>query len=497
MAINGSATKRIANKRIIKIVETRLSTNFTLDEIKIDKILDGYANCQIDVVEKLGDQLNIAGKINFVSVFVDEEKILNKKDFSFDLNEKVAIIEDEAIFVLPRVKSIKQSKETSSLVEVSIILELAIYGLKSEQLVYLENNDEDYHKLTNSLVVENVVCSANSSFNVCENVEINEKVDKIIACYSRLVVNKVVPFDNYVVLDGVIESDLVYLTGEVVRKCQYKTEVNQEIALLNVKPETMLDVASYLAKVGVQTNVDEDGLKTGAEFNFAVTISLWGIEKEEICVINDIFSTKKELLITANSFNNLKTVETQFVSDRVSYIADVSDKKRLDEIVMLGRTTSEIDFVSPNGNCVLIEGKIKQIVIGKNYDNEEFYAINVEIPFSVNSMLPYEMSDVEVDVVLNARCSSYKNKAGRDISFMFDIDGVVSAKELICETYIKEVEEKESFVEDEYSITIYKPDVNEKLYDIAKRLKVDPKVIAEQNGEIVNGQEIKKIMVFR
>ena len=334
MAFN-SSTKKVATTKLIKVVETKVNGHYNTDESNaIDKVLDGYGLCFIEASEKFGDNFQISGKANFVSVYADENKLLCSESLALDFNEKVAVGDADGLYCKPTIE------------------------------------------------VEEVVCQNNSSFTVPEEFEINEDVTKMISSEASLVVNKVTPNENYVVVDGTITRNFVFMVGDIIKKMQRKLDFSQEISLLNVTSSAILDAKFNLASNNVSIAINEDHTRTLVTTESAIQVALRAKERTPLNVVEDIFSINSDLKLDASSFNNIKSQGLFTLTDRVNTLVDVQDKKRLDEIVALGRTSTVLEDCSVTNGVVNISGKIKQIVIGKNYDNEELYSFMVEYGYS-------------------------------------------------------------------------------------------------------------------
>lgn len=496
MAFN-SSTKKVATTKLIKVVETKVNGHYNTDESNaIDKVLDGYGLCFIEASEKFGDNFQISGKANFVSVYADENKLLCSESLALDFNEKVAVGDADGLYCKPTIKSIKQTRETPNIVDISLIIELAIYGITSDTLVVLNGGNDGYYEVSKQIEVEEVVCQNNSSFTVPEEFEINEDVTKMISSEASLVVNKVTPNENYVVVDGTITRNFVFMVGDIIKKMQRKLDFSQEISLLNVTSSAILDAKFNLASNNVSIAINEDHTRTLVTTESVIQVALWAKERTPLNVVEDIFSINSDLKLDASSFNNIKSQGLFTLTDRVNTLVDVQDKKRLDEIVALGRTSTVLEDCSVTNGVVNISGKIKQIVIGKNYDNEELYSFMVESPFVIQGPTAENVVRGEVICDVVARPISYKNKAGRDISLVYDLDAMVSVKAEEVECYITNVTEEPNLIKREHNIIIYNTEANETLFEVAKKLKVAPDIILAQNPNLSDGAPLGKIVVY-
>lgn len=492
-----SSTKKVATTKLIKVVETKVNGHYsTEDSGAVDKVLDGYGLCIIEASEKFGDNFQVSGKVNFVSVYSDENKLLCSQNLVLDFNEKIAVGDADALFAKPILKNIKQTRETPSIVEVTATVELAIYGTTSETIVALNGGNDGYYEVSKQIDVEEVVSSGNSSFTVSEEYEINEDVTKLVSAEASMTISKVTPNENYVVVDGTITRDLVFMVGDIVKKSQRKTDFSQEVSLLNVTSTAVLDARFNLATNNVALTPNEEHTKTLVTTDAVVQLALWGKEKTSMTVVEDIFGLNSDLKLDYSTFNNTKTENLFNLSDRVNALVDVQDKKRLDEIVTLGRTETVVEECNVVGGVATIAGVIKQMVIGKNYDNEEMYSFMLDCPFAIQGPTPDAISDGTIYADVTARPISFKNKAGRDISLVYDIDALLHIETTEVESFLTNVTETELETKREHNIIIYNTEPTETLFEVAKKLKVAPDVILAQNPSLTDTAPLGKIVVY-
>ena len=136
-----TTSKKVSSSGLLKVVETKVDCNYSaVDGIQIDKVLDNVAICGIVQAEKVNEALDIVGKVTLTSIYVDTEKVVHSSRNMVDFNEKVQLVDADAVVVVPKVKNIKTRKETSVFVNATIYLELEIYGVCQENLNYIEPN---------------------------------------------------------------------------------------------------------------------------------------------------------------------------------------------------------------------------------------------------------------------------------------------------------------------------------------------------------------------
>ena len=493
-----SSTKKVANKGLIKTIEVKVGCNYQVEDGRlVDKVLDGNATCSIETTEKVGDFLQFAGKVNLTSVFVDSEKQLGSEKVETTFSEKVQVGDISAFVVIPVVVSVKQRRETSTYVDCTITLRLEVYGVMQDSIAYVEAGDPRFVESLREVECESLLCFNNSSFTHTEEVEASEIVDRIIAHYMHYSINRVVPNGNYVAIEGEIVRDVVYLVGESVKKLQKRSDFNQEIALLNCTDETILSTQIYGSGESLSLSINSDETKSIFAFNTNFNVSVWGFEKSKFNVLEDIYSTSKEVQINRLAFTSVSHCPSVIVNDTLNETIDMSDKKRIDEIVSIGSNIVVADGVKVCDGELTIDGVIHQKVIAKNYDNDDIFMAEVEVPFNTRVNLGID-SDCSLSLpIINAWCTSSKNKAGKELNLSYKISVMSDITQTKVEDYISDCVELEEKPRDLNSIVIYMPEKNERIFEIAKKLNVAPELVLAQNPGISDNEPIQKVTLFK
>ncbi len=498
MAFN-SSTKKVCNSGLIKVVETKVNCNYsTENDVVIDKILDGFAYASVDQSERVGETLQVAGKVNFTGVYLDVEKQVHSAIIQADFSDKIQTIEADAIAVCPKIKAIKQKKETSVFVEATIIIELEVYGVIQETLCYTEPNNENFAQKTKEVKTQSLLCFNNTNFEQAEEFEINDEVVALIATYSSLSVNKINANGNYALVEGELVRDVVYVVnGGIIKKYQKRTDISEEVSLLNCTTETNCSAKCYVSDSKADITIAEDGKKATVSASSVINISLWGYETSEFTVVEDLFSTTLELVPSVSSFISYNYLPVNVSTDHLNITADVSDRKRIDEVVCVGSSFVKVETCTVNDGFVQVNGTISQTIMGKNYDNDDVFSSVVEMPFATQVNLGVMCNNSEVDCVAYVRCTNCKNKAGKELALSFDLCVIANAKTYNTEVYVSDVSEIGLKPAGESSIIVYMPDNNEQIFDIAKKLNVTPDCLLAQNPGIEDGKQIEKVVVYK
>lgn len=493
-----SSTKKVASKGLIKTLETKVNCSYTTEEERIiDKVLDGVVTCVIDSSEKVGDFLQFAGKVCLNSVYVGVDKQVGSERVETLFNDKIQVGDVEAISVIPKVKSVKQRRETSNFVDATITLLVEVYGVVQETISYVEPNNDSIVEDSRDMEVESLLCYNNTIFNLTDEIELPEVADRIITSYSTLTINKVTPNGNYVTVNGEVVRDIVYLVGDAIKRLQKRSDLSQEVSLLNCTEDTTVMHGIYLSDENYTNSTNDDQTRSNLSFSTNVCAYLWGFEKNKFNYLDDAFSTTRELIIRRSSFENTKHSATIITSESLSENIDMSDRKRIDEVVSIGSNNVSIESTAMIDGIINIGGKISQKIIGKNYDNDDIFTSEVEVPFNCQIHTGIEGDLLMSEPVIISRCTASKNKAGKELSLTYELNISVDVKETKTEVYIAECSEEGTKEQGDQSIVIYMPRGKETIFEIAKKLNVMPDVILSQNPGMSDAERIEKVIIFK
>lgn len=486
---------KVSNGGLLKVVEAKVNCNFSvIDGVQIDKILDNIVTPSVAQSEKVNDFLDVSGKVNLKSIYLDTEKNLHTSDVLVDFSEKVQIPDADAVVVLPKVKSVKSHKETAVFVDTTIILDLEIYGVLQEVLTFVEAGNPELNELTEEVSADNLLCY-NSS--VAENVE---RVDleagaEVVCVYSSLSISKVLPNGNFVTINGEVMRDIVYTLNGNIKRIQKRSDIQEEVSLLNCTANTPCFAKCFISAESYEAESTESA--TSLNITTSLSVSVWGFETTKFTILKDAYSCTKNINLTTTSFEALNYGTTMSSSDQISVVEDVSNIKRIDEVLAIGSNIVKIVSTNFSDGVFTISGTIAQTVLGKNYDNDDIFStvVNSEFQTSINNLENFESQDLDYSV--DVRCISYKNKAGKEIALNYAINTLFNAKTSKSEYLVKEIEEVGQIEESPYSIFVYKPEPTERVFDIAKKLCVTPDCVLLQNPEIVDGNPISRVVVYK
>lgn len=492
MAFN-SSTSRVATKKLIKVVETSVTGRLVIeDENIIDKSQGGVGRVYIQSEDKIGDNTQLAGAVNFSVYYTLMDKSIASGNIQMEFVEKVALGGIENVAVVPTLKSYKIAKESEKSISVGAVVEIRIYGVVMEEVNILSGEESGFYAKTEKVSTSCLQASSVSTFTVSDVVDLPE--GKILSLSTHSSVNKITAYSNYALVDGCCVIDVLLSQGEQLRSIQKMVDFAEEVAVLNLEPEAKLNYFVTDKFLSYSTeDVEEKGSKLVVDSGVGVCI--WAFSDTEIDVMADVFSDNKELELVYSHFESSSIQPMQAFSDRQTLVIDVDSKKRMDEILSLGTVTNKINEVKLLDGKAQISGVLNLPVMFKNYDSDEVGCVNLAQEFELVAPIEAQDGDYAVEAEVGQRVLSMKNKAGKDISFVVDFDYTLSLVGHSTHQYVSQIEQLQE-VSSSASIIVYKPKAGEGVFEMAKALKVSPDVIRLQNPQIED-ENLAQIVVFK
>ena len=494
MAFNTS-TKRIFHKNLLKTIESKVSGKVTIEEEKIiDKILDGYGLICITDQMASGEFIQFKGSVNFTAVFTQEDKSISSIKTILDFQEKTQVGGIDSFVLEPEIINYHIVKDSETTLTISLTIKTAVYGTMVEELQILSGNEDNFFTQNETIKINSVSSCAQSYFNISEELKPNVNMDKIVLSTVKTAINKVEANDNYATVDGSLYVNILYLDADNIRTMQKTLDFVQEVSMLNLEKTHALDVKLFEA--GVNVSKSSDGDDNNIIIDVKLGVNAWGYKEENVDVITDLFSTSVNTVVSANGFNSDKRSGFFTDSDRQTITIDMSNKKRMDEIIYIEDPKIIVDKVCVNKGKGEIVGSLEQRVIFKNYDSDEILSeiISEMFELSVNLQIDNE-TNLQINPIVKARVNSYKNKAGKDISQTIDFDVEYSILSEEQFAFVSKVEAKNVLQPKDYSIIIVNNDKYKSVYEMAKSLEVSPEVLLMQNPGIEDGSA-EKIVVY-
>lgn len=462
------------------IVELKLPTN----EDVIDAVYSIGARSTIISSEPAGNEISFVGLVDFQAIY--ESQGVSAVDYTAEFKDKFTYQEElSGEIVLSSNVIDVTSSVVSSGIRVVAIIETTIDEIVSKNVNVLTGVAGDNVYLSKKeMTINSYIGKAVEKFDVSGEFEI-KNVTKVLMVTPNVCVSNVEPKDNYMVVNGVVNIDVCYQSGDGVdsiRSMSDKIDFGWEVALDGVNTESCIQSAIDMLtnEIRVSTML-EDG---NANININVPLMYAGyvFNQKNFEVVDDVYSQTNYLSVTSENFSTLKCVDNIHFRDAISGTAGIAETAPfIDEI--LGVCTNNIVLASSSvrDNKLCVEGVANVTVVYFTKETNGITSVQVEMPFMVEEKANGDKSSI---VTLCLSDVNARSRRGKEIEVSAELhvfSDLYDTEELIAITEISVGEEKAI---DDCSLYIYIVRGNETVWDIAKNMNVSPESILEQNPDI-------------
>lgn len=462
------------------VIELKLPTN----EDVIDAIYSVSAKSTIISNEVAGNDINFVGLVDFQAMF--ESAGITALDYSAEFKDKF-VCDSEVLGEV--VLSSNVVDVTSSIVSNGIrvvaIVETTIDNIVSKDINVLTSiNSQDVNIQYKDVEFSTYIGKAYEKFDVTQEFDV-KNATKILMVTPNACVTSVIPNENYMTVNGLLNVDVCYQTGDSngdVTSDFQTFDFSWDIALTGITDTSVIqsEISIMFNEIKVTTMLEEGG----ANVNLYVPIAFAGyvFAKTNMSVIDDVYIKSNYLSITSETFDSIVGMPSLQFRDNISGTASIADTAPfIDEI--LGVCTNNIVLASSrvDNNKLSIEGVANATVVYLTKETNALTAVQVEMPFSVEQKVDGNMASV---VTLCLSDVNARSKRGKEIEVSSNLSVYVDMYGMNTMQVISNITTGDEKPKDDCSLYIYIVKDNQTIWDIAKEMNVSEELILEQNPDV-------------
>ena len=482
------------------VIECKLPAN---DEGEITKVLCANAKSYICNTEIAGKEVKFNGNVNFQVIYENDAKEVNSLDYTADFKDKffsdkisgsnIAIVTSGVVDINTAISG----RDVKVVAIVEICVEM-IEHLELTALTTVEGASVYYN--TETVNVSTFAGVLSDKFETNYDIEIKDNVSKVLEVSCSPYIENVTVFEKYVKVVGGANVDICYITNgeqQLLRTHQSKVDFAQEVALDNLMEnscvQSLLDVNN--SQIKVTTNIDVD--YAVVNLNLPFTYTGYAFNNNDVEIIDDVFSTTNYLKSKTESFDSLVCGGSLTLENKVTGNVE-SDDVFMDEV--LGTCCNAVTVATTyiQDESLIVEGVASTTVMYLNKETNNTYSTMVEMPFSISEKAK-DVDDGFVPVVnVSLGEVSAKVRRGKELDVSATLFVYADFYGSKCEAVISELEEVEEKPESNTVLTIYVVKPNETIWEISKRLNINPDNLLEQNANVelpLKGGE--KLIVYK
>ena len=452
------------------------------------KVLSVSLGSHVANSETLNGVINYSGNLDIKLVFLSEDGQLNTVCFTCPFSSK---FEGENIengsFAEIKLKIIDYNIDSINGDNVKIVVNIEQFGfvIQNQEMRSITSSDDDVCLKNDDIKIVKFIGHASENVEVASEINIREKVKKIILSESSVLVKAVESGMNFVTMSGEVFTKVIFLNDNDKFESGYVYDTfKEELEIDGITRDSLVSGAGEVCQENVTAELVED--EKGCKIVVKVPIELHAdaYSEENLSVVQDLYSTKNDIKVTTESFENSYVCPLEVVEGKIegSLVLD-EDKPRVDKILFNGGNSVIVTNSYINDGEIFIEGIAKTTVIYLNDEDNALYSAQIDVPFTLSDKFLYpEGGTLVVDAVVDDVDVAVKK--GRELFYDAKIKASVSYCYDKLSGIITEAIKTEEYPPKDYAMEVVFAHSGQELWEIAKSVKVKEEQIVSQNADV-------------
>lgn len=455
----------------------------------VKKVLTVACTPMVEGCEVLNGVVNYSGTIDLRVVFETEEGEIDTANASCPFsskfeNEEIGVGQTANIVV--RVIDFDATSVSGADIKVLVTLEEGGFVIGNKEIKSISTDDDTVCAREEDIKVVRYLTSASETFTLQSEINLRDKVKKLLASESMACVKSVEAGSNFVAVSGETISRVLYLSENDKFECGYIYDTfKEELEIEGVNRDSMAEACVFVDMKKTEVEIVEDDKGSKIIVKPVITIMIHACAEEEVGVIKDLYCTKNDLAITTESFSNSLPCQMEVVEGKIEGSLSLDeDAPRVDKILFNGGNSVTITNAYVKDEQIVIEGVARTTVVYLNDETGLLNSVQLDFPFTIDDKTDFAESDVisasiimsDVDVVV---------KKGRDLFFDAKVKVTINGCKTAVSGVITQVTTGEEYTEKDYAMEVVFAKAGDEAWDIAKRAKVKEAQLLSQNENVI------------
>lgn len=457
---------------------------------EIGKILSVGIKATDENYETLNGVLNYSGNIDLKLVYLTPDGEINSSchtcNFSSKFENEEITTGTEAVI---NVGIIDYSIESISGDSLRIIVNLSQTAVISQEkdVDSVLCNDDDVCSCDEEIDIVKLLASKKETFYVESETTVKDNIKKLLCSESQVILKEVESGVNFVSIQGEVVTKILYLTDEDKFESFYLNDsFKEEIEVEGTVKESLSEVYLKIRENDLSTQIEND--QQGQQKIFVkvpILACVYVYQNESVSVVKDLYSTKNEINIVTESFQNSVVCPSLCLEEKIEGSLTLDeDSPRVDKVLFYCGNTVNLTNLYIEDEKIFVEGIAKTNVVYLNDETNSLNSVQVDVPFSFNDKL--DCTDCEnlidnaivtdVDVVV---------KKGRDLYYDAKVKVNINCSKNNVSAVISQASVNEILPERDYAMEVVFAQKEQTAWDIAKTAHVPVEQIVAQNPELV------------
>ena len=485
------------NLKSQSIVESRIAEK----DSDIVKIIAVGSNASIIGSETVAGEVRYSGRTIFNLVYENSEGKTIRSEYGIEFSHKAEredILPSMAAEVYIKTENTELKQLNGSFV-LSSIASADIILAGTNKYNYLNSGEGIVFKSEDSLLLKSLGITKGSYdlFDELESVSFND----ILIHSESIVLTDVQSGVGCIICDGAVNLNIVYTTGDeeikignITKLVDFRFEVECEEAMPNMK----VSAAAFIKSSNINANVDnsKDTSAIQAEVSIEVVGELF--EETTLSCVSDLYSLTNEINISAECIKNERPLKSKLFNEKVVDTAICGSEINFSsDIEGITQENLSIQTTNIKDGKFTAEGVVTALALTKTTDGK-LGSVSLELPFTLD--LELESITDKSRIVLSGMAHSIyaRQKKEGEIEMEASLKIYARAFDYDYLTIISDIEEGDEILQKSSAISVFIPEKNDELWDVAKRLKESPENILIYNSELefpLKGEE--RIVIYR
>ena len=476
-----------------KLDEITFQSNIilTTNGEKIDKVLFTKSLINIQNTNINKGNITIEGVINSTALVKLEngelEELKTSTNFSNVYNSNQITGENKIIVLQKSIETLNLSvNEISISFSEQVVLEL--FSIEKQNVKYVSQISPANQKLVTE-EFSTITHSLNENFELNTEIDLPTSISKILMVESYTITKNVSCLNDLIICDGVINTNLIYLTNDEQPKLKnqtYSQDFHQELLGSGVCEGQNATIFLNTLENNYEVDGEIGSSKGVLELKNKFCANVLVRKNIEIESVFDAFCPRKELEIEHSSFMTQNVVCCKNIIEKIDGNIEFSENDiRIDKVLC-----------SSVGNCYIKNKRIEkdEVIISGNMSCYVVYLLDdeahtmqsakVEIPFESSFVCENVLKDDEIFVSVNIKEIDARNKRAKEIDVLAEVCLNVFVLQSKNEVIMSNIVVGEDRKLDLCNMGIYVINKAEDSWDIAKKLLINPDILLSQNPEL-------------
>jgi len=495
---------KVANVVNLPTLNIKSQLNMNIDSNTHIKQVLNIETCLIDAqIEPMLNKALIKGTVGLKVVYVDTDNMYNSLSDSINFSETLNSdnITSDCEINISNSQFVSEFENDDKMLRISIDGNIDCFCNLNSGLRTFNQTSESLITKKSMLEAYTCVQKINKNTNYDFDFKLGAKINKMLSCDSKVVIDDCKCYDGYILINGQIINTIVYeIEGDATNLIKINTNSTSfkcEVEATGCDNECVADLSAYVNLNSTQITTDISDNDTQFNFEYCIVVNGYIYKAVNVDVVEDLYSLDNEIEVLRNDCTLCKKAPHFKSIENVDAEITLADELNVDEILGMVNTSSSVTQYQVKDNAIVIEGVISGNLLYFD-ENREIKHLNTQLPYSLSVKQEFkeDVCAIHLSVIpINCKC---KIKRGNTLMIDYELSVSGNAYTKTKVQLIDNVKYGKVIRYGDVAFQIYIAHSNETCWDLCKRLHITQEKLLEYNKEnpatYLGGE---KVVVYR